>query len=153
MKIVHKKTGKLVEAVIELVEEEDWKIIANDKRFGFKWIKEKKQIVHKIRLSVEKRILGLLSIEDIPKELRLHIRLIEVNSNDIGRQKEYENIAGCLIAFTCKQSFKKNYDGFVSLYWKTELKRLYTEKYGFEELGMNLYTELSNSEELIKKYL
>ncbi len=153
MKIVHKKTGKLVEAVIELVEEEDWKIIANDKRFGFKWIKEKKQIVHKIRLSVEKRILGLLSIEDIPKELRLHIRLIEVNSNDIGRQKEYENIAGCLIAFTCKQSFKKNYDGFVSLYSKTELKRLYTEKYGFEELGMNLYTELSNSEELIKKYL
>ncbi len=153
MKIIHKKTGKLVEAVIELVEEEDWKIIANDKRFGFKWIKEKKQIVHKIRLSVEKRILGLLSIEDIPKELRLHIRLIEVNSNDIGRQKEYENIAGCLIAFTCKQSFKKNYDGFVSLYSKTELKRLYTEKYGFEELGMNLYTELSNSEELIKKYL
>ena len=153
MKIVHKKSGQLVEAVIELVEEEDWKIIAKDKRFGFKWIKEKKQIVHKIRLSVEKQILGLLSIEDIPKELRLHIRLIEVNSNDIGRQKEYENIAGCLIAFTCKQSFKKNYDGFVSLYSKTELKRLYTEKYGFEELGMNLYTELSNSEELIKKYL
>lgn len=153
MKIVHKKSGKLVEAVIELVEEEDWKIIAKDKRFGFKWIKEKKQIVHKIRLSVEKQILGLLSIEDIPKELRLHIRLIEVNSNDIGRQKEYENIAGCLIAFTCKQSFKKNYDGFVSLYSKTELKRLYIEKYGFEELGMNLYTELSNSEELIKKYL
>lgn len=153
MKIVHKKSGKLVEAVIELVEEEDWKIIVKDKRFGFKWIKEKKQIVHKIRLSVEKQILGLLSIEDIPKELRLHIRLIEVNSNDIGRQKEYENIAGCLIAFTCKQSFKKNYDGFVSLYSKTELKRLYIEKYGFEELGMNLYTELSNSEELIKKYL
>lgn len=153
MKIVHKKSGKLVEAVIELVEDEDWKVIERDKRFGFKWIKEKSQIVHKIRLSVEKRILGLLSIEDIPKELRLHIRLIEVNANDIGRQKEYENIAGCLIAFTCKQSFKKNYDGFVSLYSKTELRKLYTEKYGFQELGMNLYTELSNSEELIKKYL
>lgn len=153
MKIVHKKSGKLVEAVIELVEDEDWKVIERDKRFGFKWIKEKSQIVHKIRLSVEKRILGLLSLEDIPKELRLHIRLIEVNANDIGRQKEYENIAGCLIAFTCKQSFKKNYDGFVSLYSKTELRKLYTEKYGFQELGMNLYTELSNSEELIKKYL
>lgn len=153
MKIVHKKSGKLVEAVIELVEEEDWKIIAKDKRFGFKWIKEKDQIVHKIRLSVEKRILGLLSIEDIPRELRIHIRLIEVNSNDVGKQKEYENIAGCLIAFTCKQSFQKNYDGFVSLYSKTELRKLYTTKYGFEELGMNLYTELSNSEELIKKYL
>lgn len=153
MKIVHKKSGKLVEAVIELVEEEDWKIITKDKRFGFKWIKEKNQIVHKIRLSVEKRILGLLSIEDIPRELRIHIRLIEVNSNDVGRQKEYENIAGCLIAFTCKQSFTRNYDGFVSLYSKTELRKLYIAKYGFEELGMNLYTELSNSEELIKKYL
>ena len=153
MKILHRGTGKLVEAVIELVEEEDWKIIEKDKRFGFKWIKEKKQIVHKIRLAVEKRILGLLSIEDIPKELRIHIRLIEVNSDDVGKQKDYENIAGCLIAFTCKQSFKKNYDGFVSLYSKTELKRLYREKYGFEELGMNLYTELSNSEDLIKKYL
>ena len=153
MKILHRGTGKLVEAVIVLVEEEDWKIIEKDKRFGFKWIKEKKQIVHMIRLAVEKRILGLLSIEDIPKELRIHIRLIEVNSDDVGRQKDYENIAGCLIAFTCKQSFKKNYDGFVSLYSKTELKKLNTEKYGFEELGMNLYTELSNSEDLIKKYL
>ena len=73
MKIVHKKSGKLVEAVIELVEEEDWKIIEKDKRFGFKWIKEKKQIVHKIRLAVEERILGLLSIEDIPKELRIQM--------------------------------------------------------------------------------
>ena len=78
-----------------------------DRRFGFKWIKEKDQIVHKIKTTVEDQIVGLVSIQDVPRELRLHIRLIEVNAEDRGSKKRYDHVAGCLIAFTCQLAFHK----------------------------------------------
>jgi len=153
MKVLHKKSGDLHEAVIELVEGGDWEAIGKSKKFGFRWIKEKGYIVCKIRLAAEEEILGLISIEDIPKELRIHVRLIEVSSENRGKNKKYDRIAGCLLAFACRLAFKKKYEGYVSLYSKTELVEHYKKKYGFREFGMNLYTELTNSEELIKKYL
>ena len=153
MKVLHKKSGNLHEAVIELVEGGDWEAIGKSKKFGFRWIKEKGYIVCKIRLAAEEEILGLISIEDIPKELRIHVRLIEVSSENRGKNKKYGRIAGCLLAFACRLAFKKKYEGYVSLYSKTELVEHYKKKYGFREFGMNLYTELTNSEELIIKYL
>lgn len=153
MKIRHRKSGELLEAVIELVEDEDWSKIKQQGNFGFKWAKEKNRIVHKIRLALEEEILGLISVEDVPRELRIHVRLIEVNRKDRGRDKRYEGIAGCLFAFTCKASFRKGYEGFVSLYPKTALVEYYKNQYGFRELGNQLYVELQSSEALIQKYL
>lgn len=153
MKILHKKSNTLHEAVIELVKDEDWEIINNSGQFEFSWKKEKKFLVHKIKLKLEDEILGLMSIEDVPKEYRIHIRLIENSNKNKGKGKEYDFIAGCLIARSCEISFEKNYGGFVSLKPKTELENLYKNKYGFEVMGSLLYTELSNSENLIKKYL
>ena len=153
MRVLHRKTNEQHEAVIELVKDEDWEIIDKSGQFEFNWRAEKNYLVQKIRLKLEDEILGLISIEDIPKELRLHIRLIESNKLNKGRDKEYDYVAGCLIAHTCKVSFEKEYDGFVSLKPKTELVELYKNKYGFREMGQFLYTELSNSETLIKKYL
>ncbi len=153
MKVLHHKTGNLHEAVIELVEDEDWEIIEQSNDFIFNWKKEKNRIVHKIRLKIEAKILGLISIEDIPREYRIHIHLIENSNSNKGKNKEHDYIAGCLLAHTCELAFDKEYDGFVSLEPKTKLIPLYKEKYGFREMGKYLYTELSNSEELIKKYL
>ncbi len=45
-----------------------------------------------------------MSVEDIPVELRIEIRLIEVSKENIGHEKEYDRIAGCLIAFACHNS-------------------------------------------------
>ena len=153
MKLFYKKTKEWHDAVIELVEGEDWKIIERNKNFDFKWSIEKKQIVYKIKLEIEEEILGLISIEDIPKELRIHVRLIEVNAADRGSNKRYEYVAGCLFAFTCKMAFKKGYEGYVSLYPKTELIEYYKKKYGFQEFGKHMYIELSKSEALINTYL
>lgn len=153
MRILHKKTGKLHEAIVELVEEQDWVFIDNSGQFEFNWRKEKKFLVHKIKLKLEEEILGLISIEDISSEFRLHIRLIENSNTNKGKNKVYDNLAGCLIAHICEVSFEKNYGGFVSLKPKTELEVLYKTKYGFQEMGQLLYTELENSENLIKKYL
>lgn len=153
MRLIHKETGRQHQAIIELVENDDWKVIDRSKQFGFKWIKEKQNSVYKIRLELEEEVLGLISIEDIPKELRIHICLIEVNGLDLGRTKRYDHIAGCLLAFMCRLAFKKGYEGYVSLYSKTELSEYYQHKYGFKKFGNNLYTELANSERLIQKYI
>lgn len=153
MKILHKKSNELHEAVIELVKDEDWEIIDRSGQFEFIWRREKKYLVHKIRLQLEEEILGLISIEDIPKEYRIHIRLIESGNRNKGKKKEYDFVAGCLIAHSCEIAFEKDYDGFVSLKPKTEIEGLYKNKYGFRQMGQLLYTELSNSEALIKKYI
>ncbi len=153
MKLLHRKSGEFHEAVIELVQEEDWEIIEKDDTFKFNWKKEKRYLVHKITLKLEKEILGLVSIEDVPKELRLFIRLIEVSRKHRGKKKLYDHVAGCLIAFTCNLAFQKNYNGFISLIPKTDLANHYKSKYGFEQLGSHLYLELEKSEKLIEKYL
>ena len=153
MKIKHCKTGELLEAVIELVEEEDWVIIDESDQFIFNWTSEKASIVHKIRLELEEEILGLISYQEIPKELRIHVNLVENSNKNKGKEKEYDWIAGALIARTCQIAFEKEYDGFVSLQPKTELEEHYIRKYGFRKMGQLLFTELQNSEELIIKYL
>lgn len=150
MKIKHRKSGELHEAVIELVEDEDWEVIEKSGDFKFNWKREKRRIVQKIRLKIESEILGLVSYEDIPSEFRIHLHLIENSNSNKGKEKDYDFMAGCLIARTCEIAFEKNYDGFVSLEPKTELVSLYKNKYGFKRMGKYLYTELSNSERLVQ---
>ena len=50
-------------------------------------------------------------------------------------------------------AFEKNYDGFVSLFPKSELIEWYETGYGLNSMGRRLYTELENSDRLIQKYL
>ncbi len=121
MKVLHKKTGEYYEAIIELVKDEDWEIIDKSGQFDFNWRKEKAYLVHKIRLELEEEILGIVSVENIEKEFRLHIRLIENSKANRGKGKKFDHVAGCLIAHTCELAFEKEYDGFVSLKPKTKV--------------------------------
>lgn len=153
MKVLHKKSGVSHTAVIELVQDEDWTIIKNANNFEFDWLRQKDYLVHKITLELEEEILGLISIEDVPREMRVFIRLIELNQQQQGKNKLYADVAGCLLAFTCNLAFQKGYNGFVSLISKTALIAHYKTKYGFQELGNHLYLELDRSEKLINQYL
>lgn len=147
-----KNTGEWVEAIIEQVSPEYLTVLPED-RFSFDWSKTKGTEVFGIRLKNEESPLGIISIEDIPSELRIFIRLLEVSRENTGRNKIYEGIAGCLIAFACIIAFQKDYDGFVSLIPKTELINHYKRKYGFREFGTHLFLEGERSDFLIKQYL
>ena len=72
-------------------------------------------------------------------------------STSLIKNKKTGNIAGCLIAFACRESFKKGYGGFVSLMPKTELISYY-KNYGFVEAGTLLAIWEENSKKLITKY-
>jgi len=119
--------------------------------FIFDWEKEQNHEIFGIRIKESKTILGLVSVIDFKNELRLHINLLEVVKSQVGKLKTIKNIGGCLIAFVCKEAFKRGYSGFVSLIPKTELISHY-EKYGFSKVGTHMVISSFESHKLILKY-
>ena len=65
-------------------------------------------------------------------------------------------MAGCLIAFACRQSFKleSNYKGFLTFESKTKLIDWYIEKYNAKiAIGQKIYIEPKDGQKLINEYL
>ncbi len=154
MKLIDTSSGDLVEALILEIEPKDFQKVKKGKGFVFDWSVEEKHDVYKICLRGEEtKILGLLSLIDHPAELRIHISLIEVIKEQVGRGKTLDHIAGCLIGFACGIAFRKGYEGFVSLLPKTRLIDLYQEKYGFRQYGRLLALEHEQSKRVIDQYL
>jgi len=153
MNLIDRKNGKKLRGVIEKVSKDDFEIISKTKNFGFNWSLEFQNQVYKIRLNKNEEVLGLISIIDCPKELRIHINLIESSKINRGKNKEVLNIPGCLIAFACKISFKNGYDGFVSLTPKTQLIKYYSKTYGFIQFGVQMAVIQEISESIIQKYI
>ncbi|AEE50848.1 GNAT family N-acetyltransferase [Haliscomenobacter hydrossis] len=154
MKLKHSLSGKSLEAVISEVANKDYSAIKKDSDFSFDWETEKEYEVYKIYLlSEENRILGLMSLIDIPEEYRIHLHLLEVSKPHRGKDKALDFIAGCLIAFAAELAIKRGYYGFVSLEPKTLLIDHYQSNYGFRQYGRYLGIEGSASQTLINKYL
>lgn len=153
MLLIHTQTSEQKEAVIERVTDVEFKTIKKDKRFKFNWSEQKDAEVYKLRLKDSDVILGLLSITVFDEEKWIEINLIESSSENIGKNKEYQNIAGILIAYTCRLAYKYGYDGCVALEPKTRLIAHYKNMYGFKDFGKRLYTPLETTLLLIQKYL
>jgi len=83
--------------------------------------------------------------------------LLEIALHNIGTgKKKYERVAGILIAFACRESFRleNNYKGFLTFYSKSELVELYKEKYGARQaLGQRMYIDPEVGIKLIREYL
>lgn len=150
MFVVEVKTGKTEKVRISQLKSSE--LLKLDS-FDFDWSKETKYEVYKLSLISNEQVLGLLSIERVIEELRIEIRLLEISTQNVGKDKLYDRVAGILIAFACKESFKNGFYGFVSLIPKTKLIRHYKEKFGFEQFGRHLAIELQGSETLINRYL
>ncbi len=87
----------------------------------------------------------------------LIMNALEIAPHNIGRKnKKYDYVAGCLIAFACKESFKLNsaYKGFLTFMAKTSLIKWYSKKYGASAgLGQRMYIDNENGLKLINEYL
>jgi hypothetical protein len=64
-------------------------------------------------------IQGLISLID--KGDHLYMNLLESAPHNYGKEKIYEGVAGNLVAFSCKLSFERGYDGYVAFEPKTKL--------------------------------
>jgi hypothetical protein len=91
------------------------------KGWKFNWVKEAaigKTYKLVIRQSPEVAQ-GLLSIYDGLDHI--YMNLIETAPHNYGKNKVYEGVPGNLVAFACKISLEKGYEGFVSFEAKTKL--------------------------------
>lgn len=153
MKLLYLKTQEEFEAEITELEENDFKWIKESKQFQFNWAKEE-NVFKLIPSNIDDpEILGLISILNISDEFRIHINLIESSNDNKGKNKQIDRVAGCLLAFAAQLSFEKGYLGFTSLLPKTELIKLYINKYGFSQFGRQLAVETKEVIKLIQKYL
>ncbi len=100
---------------------------AFQKKWKFDWaIELKEAAVYKLVIREYSEIVqGLISIED--EKGFVYMRLVETAPHNFGKNKVYEGVLGNLVAFACKISFEKGFDGFVAFDAKTNLINHYSK--------------------------
>lgn len=99
----------------------------------------------------ESIIQGLVSISDY--EDHYFLNLIETAPFNYGKRKLYVGVPGNLVAFACKQSWDKGYEGFIAFTSKTKLIEHYEKTLGAVHVGdhkMIIFPE--SALRLINKY-
>lgn len=152
MYVLNKITGEKQTATITKIDAAEISQINKSKRFDFNWNKEKAFHVYKLTVEGKEEPIGLLSMEERPQDYALEIRLLAASKENVGQSQEFSRIAGCLIAFVCKEAFKRGFGGYVCLKPKTKLEAHYMEQYGLQSTKMYLITEGENSLQLIQEY-
>ena len=134
------------------VEIEDYKSLKKV-RYFFDWKTEKNQEVYKLQIRGSNDILGLISIDRIPEEWRIHIRLLTVSKENKCKKKKYDKIAGNLIAFVSKIAVLEFGElACISLRPKSEIAKHYIEKYDMNITELTLSLEVPEIINLINLY-
>lgn len=152
MLVLDTSTGVMHEIEIIPLEEADYKRLSKEKYY-FDWKTEREYEVYKLQILGSNEILGLISLERIPNEWRVHIRLLTVSKQNKGSTKQYEHIAGNLIAFAATIAVR-DYAEFacISLRPKSQIAQHYIDKYKMTPTGRILSVEVPEIIDLINQY-
>jgi hypothetical protein len=123
------------------------------KGWKFDWSKEfKNGVVFKLVIRHYPEIVqGLISIID--KNDHLYMNLVESAPHNFGKNKTYEGVLGNLVAFACKLSLEKGYEGYVAFEPKTALIEHYKKTLKAKLISNNrMIIETKASMILINKY-
>ncbi|MCB0761090.1 MAG: N-acetyltransferase [Flavobacteriales bacterium] len=152
MYIVEVSSGDKHEVLVLPVEESDYKQLTKT-RFYFAWKAEVAYEVYKLLLIRTGEVLGLVSLERIPEEWRVHIRLLSVSKENAGKHKKYDRVAGNLIAHASKIAVRSYAElACVSLKPKSHIAQHYIDQYGMRRTGMTLSLEVPEILDLISYY-
>ena len=152
MTIIETSTGKNYQVEIVPVEDIDYKTLGKD-QYYFNWRIEKKYEVYKLRIVGSNEILGLVSLERILNEWRVHIRLLTVSIENSGKRKKYDRIAGNLIAHAAKIAVSEYAElACVSLRPKSQIAQHYIDKYNMSATGLTLSIQVPEILDLINLY-
>jgi hypothetical protein len=150
--VIDTGTGASHKVEIEPVDGRDFASLTKA-RYFFDWRQEKEFEMYKLRIANTRDILGLVSIERIPEEWRLHIRLLTVSKENKGSSKKFENIAGNLLTFISKIAVREYGElACVSLKPKGIIARHYIDKFGMNVTGLTLSIEILEIFKLIETY-
>lgn len=152
MYLVEVSIGKTYPIEILPLENSDYKLLSKT-RYFFNWKEETNQETYKLVMRGQNEIQGLVSVERIPSEWRIHIRLITVSSENKGKGKIFDRIAGNLIAHVAKIAVAEYGElACVSLRPKSLIAQHYIDKYNMNVTGMTLSLEVPEIINLINQY-
>lgn len=158
VKLTERATGIEKPAIIQRILKKEFPLKKDGWNFNWRSLaKVEGSEIFKIALEDSpKEIQGILMLTIFNDEM-LFMNNVEIAPHNIGKNKKYENTAGILLAFACKESFEKgkgNYQGFLSFDSKTELIELYRKKYGATSaMGHKMFFDPEAGKVLMKKYL
>lgn len=147
-------TGEVFDTAIVRITSKDLKLF-HLSEWQFDWsqeLKDKTKEVYKLTtINNPTIILGLLSIED--KQDHIFMHLIESSKFNKGKHKIYLGVPGNLVAFACKVSVDKGYQGFLAFDAKTALIKHYQETlHATHFRGRRMFIETTAALRLISQY-
>ncbi len=133
----------------------DLKLITKKKGWNFNWKQEFDEIkkeVYKLTIVNNPSIIqGLLSVAI--EQDHVFMNLLESAPFNIGKHKLYEGVAGNLVAYACKISFQKGFEGFVSFTAKTKLIDHYEKTLGaFHFKNQRMIIDTQAARIIVEKY-
>lgn len=147
-------TGEVFDTVIVRLTETDTKEIKKaDWQFNWsKELKDKSKEVYKLTTDNNPTIIqGLISIED--KQDHIFMHLIESSKFNKGKEKVYVGVPGNLVAYACKISVDKGYEGFLAFDAKSTLIKHYEQTlHATHFRGLRMFIETSAALRLISQY-
>ncbi len=130
-------TGDSFQTDVSLIDKSDLKLISKKNGWIFNWKSEYKQPdrdVYKLTIIGNPDIIqGLVCITE--REDHVYMHLIESAPFNLGRHKMYLGVPGNLVAFVCKISFHRGFEGYVSFTSKTQLMEHYEKILGAKTVG------------------
>ena len=147
-------TGEVFDTIIVRLMEPDIKQLKkNDWQFNWqRELKDKSKEVYKLSTVNNPIIIqGLISIEDKLDHIFMH--LIESSKFNKGKTKVYLGVPGNLVAYACKVSFDKGYEGFLAFDAKSSLIKHYEQTlHATHFRGLRMFIETSAALRLISQY-
>jgi hypothetical protein len=147
-------TGEIFETEIVKITSKEQKLIKKSV-WLFDWRLElnssERQVFSLSTIHNSAIIQGLICVEDKKDHIFLH--LLESAKFNKGKNKLYLGVAGNLVAFACKMSFEKGYDGFIAFDSKTALIKHYEQTLGATHFrGQRMFIKTHAAQILVNAY-
>jgi hypothetical protein len=148
-------TGDIFPTNISLLTATALKSITNKTGWAFDWrfeFKQPEREVYKLTIPIASAVVqGLISLEIRSDHVYMH--LVESAPFNKGKPKVYAGVPGNLVAFACRLSFQRGFEGNVSFVSKTQLIDHYTKTLGAMHFGGHIMIiETPAALRLINKY-
>jgi hypothetical protein len=148
-------TGDSFSTEVSIVSLSDLKGVLKKNKWVFDWkfeLKQPQRDVYKLTIVNNQQIIqGLISLE--VKSDHIYMHLVESAPFNKGKSKIYMGVPGNLVAFACKLSFQRGYEGNVSFVSKSQLIQHYIHTLGAMHVGGRIMIiDTIASLKLIDKY-
>ena len=148
-------TGDIFPTNITLLTSADLKSVIKKSGWQFDWrfeFKQPEREVYKLTIPIAISVIqGLISIEIRPDHVYMH--LVESAPFNKGKSKVYAGVPGNLVAFACRLSFQRGFEGNVSFVSKTQLIDHYIQTLGAYHFGGHLMIiDADAAKKLVSQY-